>query len=47
MKLTVVTARKSTSVNLKVLQNRVHMNTKDLSGIAIVKTTKLQDTVGK
>ena len=29
------------------LQNRVQMNTKDLSGIAIVIRTKLQNTVGK
>ena len=37
MKLTVVTAKQSTLMNLNGLENRVPMNTKDLSGIAIVK----------
>ena len=47
MKFTVVTVKQSTSVNLNDLQNRVEMNTKDLSGIAIVIGMKLQNTVGK
>ena len=47
MKFTVVTVKQSTSVNLNGLQNRVEMNTKDLSGIAIVIGMKLQNTVGK
>ena len=42
-----VTARQSTSMDLKGLQNRVQMNTKVLSGIVIVKKTKLQNTVRK
>ena len=42
MTLTVVTAKQSTSVNLNGLQNRVQMNTKDQSGIAILKIMKLQ-----
>ena len=42
-----VTARQSTSMDLKGLQNRVQMTTKVLSGIVIVKKTKLQNTVGK
>ena len=47
MKLTVVTVKQSTSVNLNGLSNCVQMNTKDLSGIAIVIRMKLLNTVGK
>ena len=47
MKLTVVTVKQSTSTGLNGLQNRVQMNTKNLSGIAIVKRMKLQNTVRK
>ena len=36
--------KQSTLVNLKGLKNRVSMNTKDLSGIAIVKRLKLRNT---
>ena len=46
MKLTVVNAKKSTLVNLNGLLNRVQMNTKKLSGIAIVITMKLQNNFG-
>ena len=42
-----MSAKWSTSVNVNSLQNRVLMNTKDLSGIAIVIRVKLQNTVGK
>ena len=41
MKLTVVTVTQFTLVNLNGLKNRVQMNTKDLSGIAIVIRMKL------
>ena len=44
MKLTVVTAKYSFSVNLSGCQNHIQMN---LPGIAIVKGMKLQNTVGK
>ena len=47
MKLIVVTVKQSTSVNLNGLKNRVQMNTKDLSGIAIVKRMRLRNTVSK
>ena len=47
MKLTVVIAKQSTSVNLNGLYNPVQMNTKDLSGIANVVRMKLQNTIGK
>ena len=47
MKLTVVTVRQSTSVNLNGLLNRFQKNTKDLSGIAIVIGMKLLNTAGK
>ena len=47
MKLTVVTVKQSTSVNLNGLQNRVQMNAKDPSGIAIVIRMKLLNTAGK
>ena len=47
MILTVVTVKQSTSVNLNVLQNRVQMSTKDLSGIAIVIRMRLLNTAGK
>ena len=47
MKLTVVTVKQSTSVNLNDLSNRVQVNTKDLSGIAIVIRMKLLSTAGK
>ena len=47
MKLTVVTAKQCTSVNLNGLYNHVQMNTKDLSGIAIVIRMKLLNIVGK
>ena len=43
MKLTVVTVKQSTSVNL----NHVQMNRKDMPGIANVIRIKLQNTVGK
>ena len=46
MKLTVVNTKKSTLVNLNGLLNRVQMNTKKLSGIAIVITMKLQNNFG-
>ena len=47
MKLTVVTVKQSTSVNLNGQENRVKMNTKDLSRIAIVISMKLLNTAGK
>ena len=47
MKLTVETAKYSTSVNLNGESNPAQMYTKDLSRIAIVKRMKLWDTVGK
>ena len=47
MKLSIVTAKQSSLVNIKGLQNSTQMNTKDLSGIAIVKRMKLRNTVGK
>ena len=47
MKLTVVTVKQSTSVNLNGLSNCVQMNTKDLSGIAIMIKMNLLNTVGK
>ena len=47
MKLTVITPKQSTLVNLNGLENRVQMNTRDLSGIAIVKRMKLQNTAGR
>ena len=47
MKLTVVTVKQSTSVNLNGQENRVQMNTKDLSRIAIVISIKLLNTAGK
>ena len=47
MKLTAVTAKQSTSVNLNSLSGCVQMNTKDLPGTAIVKRMKLRNIVGK
>ena len=47
LKLTVVTAKHSTSMNLNYLLYRVQTNTKDLSGVAILKIMKLQNTVRK
>ena len=47
MKLTAVTVKQSTWVNLNGHENRVQMNTKDLSGIAIVIRMKLLNTAGK
>ena len=47
MKLTVVTVKQSASVNLNGLENSGQMNTKDLSGIAIVIRIKLENTVEK
>ena len=47
MKLTVVTVKQSTSVNLNGQENRVQLNTKDLSRIAIVISMKLLNTAGK
>ena len=47
MKLTVVTVKQFTLVNLNGLENRVQMNTRDLSGIAIVIRMKLLKTAGK
>ena len=47
MKLTVVTVKQFTLVNLNGLSNRVQMNTKHLSGIAIVIRMKLLNTAGK
>ena len=47
MKLIVVTVKQSTSANLNGLKNRVQMNTKDLSGIAIVKRMRLRNTISK
>ena len=47
MKLTVVTVKEFTLGNLNGLKNRGQMNTKDLSGIAIVIRMKLINTAGK
>ena len=47
MKLPVVNANKSTLMNLNGLQNCVQINTKDMSGIAIVIRMKLRNIVGK
>ena len=47
MKLTVVTVKQSTSVNLISLQSRIQINTKDLSVIVIVIRMKLLKTAGK
>ena len=47
MKLTVVTVKQFASVNLNGLENSGQMNTKDLSGIAIVIRIKLENTVEK
>ena len=47
MKLTVVTVKQFTLVNLNGLENRVQMKTKDLSRIAIVIRMKLLNTTGK
>ena len=47
MKLIVVTVKQSTSANPNGLKNRVQMNTKDLSGIAIVKRMRLRNTISK
>ena len=47
MKLTVVTVKQFTLVNLNGLENRVQMNTTDLSGIATVIRMKLLNTAGK
>ena len=47
MKLTVVNANKSTLMNINGLQNCVQINTKDMSGIAIVIRMKLQNIAGK
>ena len=47
MKLTAITVKQSTSVNLNGLLNLDQMDTKDLSTIAILIRTKLQNTVGK
>ena len=41
MKLTVVTVKESTLVNLNGPKNRAQINTKDLSGIATVIRRKL------
>ena len=46
MKLTAVTGKRSTSVNLNGLSNHIQMKIKELSGIVILKK-KLQSTVGK
>ena len=46
MKLTVVTVKQPTSVDSNGLENCVQVNSKDLSGIAIMKM-KLLNTVGK
>ena len=47
MKLTVVTVKQFTLVNLNGLQNNVQINTKDLSVIAILIRMKLLNTDGK
>lgn len=47
MKLTVVTIKQLTSLNLNYLLNSVQMDTKDLSRTAIVIRIKLQNTVEK
>ena len=47
MKLTAVTTKQSTPLNLNDPWNRVQMNTEDLSGLAIVKRMKLWNTVEK
>ena len=39
--------KQSTSVNLNVHKNYVHMNPKDMPGITILKRMKLQNIVGK
>ena len=44
--LTVVTVKQSILVNLNSLQSCIQMNTKDLSGIAIVVKMKLLNTAG-
>ena len=47
MKMTVVTAKQFTLINLNVPLNHVQMKTRDLSVITIVKRMKLRNTVGK
>ena len=47
MKLTVVTVKQFTLVNLNGLENCIRMNTTDLSGIVIVIGMKLRNIVGK
>ena len=47
MKLTVVTVKQFTLVNLNDLYNRDQMNTKDLSEIAFEIRMKLLNTTGK
>ena len=47
MKLNVVTAKQFASVNLNSLENCVQTNTKDLSGVAIMKRINLQNTFWK
>lgn len=47
MKLTVVTIKQFTSLNLNYLLNSVQMDTKDLSRTAIVIRIKLQNAVEK
>ena len=47
MKLTLVTAKQSISVSTKDHKRSVTMNTKDLSGIVIVKRINLWNIVGK
>ena len=47
MKLIVVTAKQSTSVNLHAFKNCIQTNIQGLSGIAIVKRVKLWNTAGK
>ena len=46
MKLVVVTAKQSTSVNLNDLENRIHNNPKGLLGIAIMRRMKMQTLLG-
>ena len=47
MKLTMVTVKQFILMNLNGPSNRVEMDTKDLSGIAIVIRMKLRNIVGK
>ena len=47
MKLVVVTAKQSTSVNLNDLENRIHINPKGLLGICDCEKNENANTLGK